>query len=150
MGHSYVSSLFHCVFSTKERRRTIKPDLQDRLWPYLGGIARDHRMKALAIGGVEDHVHILLSMPSTVDIAKALQLIKGGASKWIHEEFPSHAHFAWQEGYGAFSIGVSQVDETTRYIHSQADHHRRMTFQEEFLAILARHGIDYDPRHVWG
>jgi REP element-mobilizing transposase RayT len=150
MGHSNVSALHHCVFSTKERQRLITPDLQDRLWPYLGGIARDNKMKALAVGGIEDHIHMLLSLPSTLDVAKALQLIKGGSSKWIHDTFSQHGDFAWQEGYGAFSIGISQVDETIRYILNQHEHHRVKTFQEEFIAFLERHGIEYDPRYVWG
>jgi REP element-mobilizing transposase RayT len=94
---SYVSSYFHCVFSTKERRRLITPALRERLWPFLGGIARQNKMTALEIGGVEDHVHILLSLPSTMPVSKALQLIKGGSSKWIHETFPEHRLFAWQE-----------------------------------------------------
>lgn len=150
MGHSYVSSLYHVVFSTKERRKQIDVELQSRLWPYLGGIARENDIKALAVGGVEDHVHLLLSLPSTRAIAKAVQLIKGGSSKWIHNEFLAHGDFAWQEGYGAFSIGISQVDDTVRYIANQAEHHRTKTFEEEFLAILERHGIGYDPRYIWG
>jgi putative transposase len=93
----YISSYFHCVFSTKERRRFITPELQERLWPFLGGIARQNKMKAIEIGGVEDHVHILLSLPSTMAISKALQLIKGGSSKWIHETFPEQHGFAWQD-----------------------------------------------------
>jgi len=149
MAHSFTSSLYHCVFSTKGRRALIAPDLQDRLWPFMGGIARENRMKALAIGGVEDHVHLLLSVPSTLAIAKAIQLTKGGSSKWVHETFRQHAHFAWQEGYGAFSIGISQVDSTTAYIQSQAEHHRTKTFQEEFLAFLKRHAIEYDERYIW-
>jgi REP element-mobilizing transposase RayT len=94
---SYVSSYFHCVFSTKERRRLITPALRERLWPFLGGIARQNKMTALEIGGVEDHAHILLSPASTMPVSKALQLIKGGSSKWIHETFPEHRLFAWQE-----------------------------------------------------
>jgi REP element-mobilizing transposase RayT len=150
VAHSYVSALFHCVFSTKERRKTIPDDLQERLWPYMGGIARENNMRALAIGGVEDHVHLLLSIPSTLNIAKAMQLIKGGSSKWVHDTFPDHKEFEWQEGYGAFSIGISQVDDTKHYIANQREHHRTKTFQEEFLAFLERHGIEYDPRYVWG
>jgi REP element-mobilizing transposase RayT len=92
---SYVSSYFHCVFSTKERRPFITPKLRERLWPFLGGIARQNKMKAIEIGGVEDHVHILLSLPATTPISKALQLIKGGSSKWIHETFPECRQFAW-------------------------------------------------------
>jgi putative transposase len=150
MSHSYISSLYHCVFSTKDRRKIIDADLQTRLWPYLGGIARDNRMKALAVGGVEDHVHLLLSLPSTMTISMAMQLVKGGSSKWVHDAFPEKRDFAWQEGYGAFSIGISQVDDTKRYIANQAEHHRVKTFEEEFIAFLERHGIEYDPRYVWG
>ena len=146
---SYVSSYFHCVFSTKERRRLIAPELRDRLWPFLGGIARQNKMKAIEIGGVEDHVHILLSLPSTMAISKALQLIKGGSSKWIHETFPEHRLFAWQEEYGAFSVSVSQLDKTIEYIKEQEAHHRKMTFQEEFLALLKKHRIEYDERYLW-
>ena len=150
MAHSYTSSLSHCVFSTKERRKLIVPALQERLWPYMGGIARENKMKALAIGGIEDHIHILLSLPSTMAVAKAVQLIKGGSSKWVHDTFREHRGFAWQEGYGAFSIGIAQIDVTVAYIHSQARHHRKKTFQEEFLEILEKHGMEYDPRYMWG
>jgi REP element-mobilizing transposase RayT len=150
MSHSYSSSLYHVVFSTKERRKQIDAELQTRLWPYLGGIARDNAMKALAVGGVEDHVHLLLSLPSTMALAKALQLIKGGSSKWVHDEFPQRRDFAWQEGYGAFSVGVSQLDDTKRYIANQAEHHRDKNFEEEFIAFLTRHGMEYDVRYVWG
>src|SRR5689334_11649872 len=139
MAHSFTSSLFHCTFSTKDRRNLITPDLQDRLWPYIGGIARDNGMKALAVGGVEDHAHVLLSLASTMAIAKAIQLIKGGSSKWVHDEFPKHKDFAWQEGYGAFSIGISQRETTIVYIQNQREHHKKTTFKEEFLAFLAKH-----------
>ncbi len=146
---SYISSYFHCVFSTKERRPFITPELQTRLWPFLGGIARQNQMKAIEVGGVQDHVHILLSLPSTMAVAKALQLIKGGSSKWIHETFPEHRTFAWQDEYGAFSVSVSQLDKTIEYIRGQAEHHRKMTFQEEFLALLKKHRLEYDERYLW-
>jgi putative transposase len=89
-------------------------------------------MKAIEIGGVEDHVHLLLSLPSALAVSKALQLIKGGSSKWIHETFPEHRLFAWQEEYGAFSVSVSQLDKTMEYIRGQEAHHRKMTFQRSF------------------
>ena len=148
MPHSYVSSLLHCVFSTKERRNLITDELQQRLWPYMGGIARDNKMKALAVGGVADHAHLLLSIPSTISNSKAMQLIKGGSSKSIHDEFPEQQRFAWQEGYGAFSVGISQVEETKRYIANQREHHRTKSYQEEFIAFLEKHGFEYDPQHV--
>jgi REP element-mobilizing transposase RayT len=140
----------HCVFSTRQRRKTIDPDLQQRLWPFIGGVARENSMKALAIGGTEDHIHILLSLPATISIAKAMQLIKGGSSKWIHETFQSHEDFAWQEGYGAFSVSLSQIQQTIAYIHTQNEHHRKKTFEEEFLAFLKKHGIKYDEKYVLG
>src|SRR5215467_11982270 len=138
---SYVSSYYHCVFSTKERRPQITPALRERLWPFLGGIARQNQMKAIEIGGVADHVHILLSLPATLPIAKALQLIKGGSSKWVHETFPEHRLFGWQSKFGAFSVSVSQLDKMIDYIRNQEQHHRKMTFEEEFVALLKKHRI---------
>ena len=146
---SYVSSYYHCVFSTKGRQLLIPSSLQNRLWPFLGGIARQNQMKALQIGGMPDHVHILLSLPSTLSIAKALQLIKGGSSKWVHDTFPEHRLFGWQVKYGAFAVSVSQLDRTIEYIKNQQDHHRKVSFQEEFLALLTKHRIAYDPRYIW-
>jgi REP element-mobilizing transposase RayT len=106
MPHSYVSNIFHYIFSTKERFPFIDQELESRLWPYMGGIAREHRMKAIAIGGTADHVHSLLSLPAPLSVAKAIQLIKGGSSKWIHDQFPRYRKFQWQEGYGAFSVSA--------------------------------------------
>jgi putative transposase len=146
---SYVSSYHHCVFSTKERRPLITPELRERLWPFLGGIARQNKMKAIEVGGVGDHIHILLSIPSVMPISKAVQFIKGGSSKWIHETFPEHRSFSWQEKYGAFSVSVSLLDDVIEYIRSQEKHHRKMTFQEEFITLLKKHRIEYDERYLW-
>ena len=140
MPHTYVSLYVHYVFSTKERRQSIPEDLQPRLWSYMGGIARENKLKAVAIGGMQDHIHLLLSLPSTMPVAKAVQLIKAGTSKWMHEEV-GRKLFAWQESYGAFSIGVSQVTDTVNYINTQKEHHRRRSFNDEFALILKRHGI---------
>lgn len=142
--HSFVSCLMHCVFSTKERRSLITPDLQERLYPYLGGIAREHKMKILAIGGVEDHVHALISIPSTLPISKAVQLLKGNSSRWIHETFRNKRLFEWQEGYGAFSISASGVAGTVKYINSQLEHHARHSFRDELIAFLQKNGIQYE------
>jgi REP element-mobilizing transposase RayT len=134
----------HCVFSTKERRSWLTANIRERLWPYLGGIARENDMKALAIGGVADHVHLLLSLPSTLSISKAMQLLKGNSSKWLRETFPEllHEDFAWQEGFGAFSIGVSGVKDTIRYIQTQEEHHLQRSFREELEMFLKKHGHD--------
>jgi REP element-mobilizing transposase RayT len=106
-------------------------------------------MRAIEIGGMPDHVHILLSLPSTLSIAKALQLIKGGSSKRVHETFPEHRLFNWQVKYGAFGVSVSLLERTIRYIKTQEEHHRKMSFQEEFLALLKKHRIPYDERYLW-
>ena len=137
------------MFSTKERRPFLTPKIRERLWPFLGGIAKQNKMKAIEIGGVEDHVHILLSLPATMPIAKAMQLIKGGSSKWIHETFPDQRSFNWQEEYGAFTVSASQLDAVIRYIKNQEEHHRKVTFQEEFLSLLKKHKIEYDERYLW-
>jgi REP element-mobilizing transposase RayT len=148
VSHSYISDLVHCVFSTKLRRNLISTEIQPELWAFVGGIACKNGFKALMVGGTENHVHILLSLPATMPVAKAVQLIKGASSRWMND---NHTHdFAWQEGYGAFTIGISQKAHTIAYIRSQAEHHRKRSFEEEFLTFLKKHNIEYDPQHVWG
>lgn len=149
MSHTYCCSLFHCVFSTKERRKSIPPDTQPRLWAYIGGVAREHNMKAIAVGGTDDHIHILLSLPSSKTIADAMREIKSASSHWMHE-ICAIERFEWQEGYGAFSIGWTQMEATLAYIARQGEHHRKRDFQAEFVAFLKKHQIEYDPRCVWG
>jgi len=146
--HSFTSCLMHCVWATKERRPLIKPAFQQRLWPYLGGIARENKMKALVVGVVEHHVHVLFSIPATLSVAKSVQLLKGNSSKWIHDTFKEHWDFEWQESYGAFSIGISGVEDTTIYIDGQAEHHRKMTFTEEIEVFLKKHGMEYVERDL--
>jgi putative transposase len=114
MSHTYVSGLVHCVFSTKNRRDLIAEGVQSQLWAFLGGIGRKNGFKAVIVGGTANHVHVLLSLPATFTLAKAMQLIKGASSHWMNE---NHAKdFAWQEGYGAFTVGISQRDQTISYI----------------------------------
>jgi putative transposase len=149
MPHTYTSLFFHCVFSTKNRRPWLAPEIRDRLWPFMGGIAREQGFVALTVGGTEDHAHVLLSLPSTLAVAKAVQLVKAGSSGWVSKTFPSLRDFEWQEGYGAFSISVSHKKDTIAYIERQVVHHRRKTFKEEFVAFLKKHGIEYDERYIW-
>ena len=134
--------------STKERRNLIPSTKQAKLWSYLGGIARKNGFKAVAIGGIENHVHVLLSIAGTMPLAKAVQLLKGGSSKWMNDA--ASERFAWQEGYGAFTVGISQQAHTVAYINSQAEHHKKRTFEEEFLVFLQKLGIEYVPIYVWG
>jgi REP element-mobilizing transposase RayT len=116
----------------------------------MGGIVREYGEKLLGVGGTENHVHLLLSLPSTLSTAQTIQLIKGGSSHWIHETFSDRNRFAWQEGYGAFSIGISHQEKTLRYIQNQETHHRTMTFEEEYRAFLQRHEMDFDEKYVFG
>ena len=147
MSHIYISLLVHCVFSTKERRVLVPAELKNKLWPYMAGIARTNKFKAVAVGGMQDHAHVLLSLPTTITVAKAVQLIKGGSSKWINDHLPRRS-FAWQDGYGAFSIGISQLQTTIRYIDNQERRHARMSFDEELKRMLEKHGLRFyrEPR----
>jgi putative transposase len=148
VSHTYVSSIVHCVFSTKNRRNLIPPEVQPDLWSFLGGIARKNGFKALIAGGTDNHAHVLLSLPATMPLAKAMQLIKGASSHWMNEKHVRN--FAWQEGYGAFTVSISQKADTIAYIRSQPEHHRKRSFEEEFVAFLKKHNVDYDPQYVWG
>jgi putative transposase len=141
MSHSYICCLVHVVFSTEQRRPLIHDEIRGRLHAYIGGIARENGMTAIAVGGVADHVHVLLSLPRTISVAKAVQLLKGGSSKWLNENYPESGRLAWQEGYAAFSVGLSQREKTVAYIQGQAEHHRRISFADEFTRFLAAHGI---------
>ena len=131
MANTYTSLHYHIVFSTKNRERWITPDVEERIWAYLGGIAKENKMHPIQIGGIEDHVHVLLGAPASMAPSKIAQLIKGGSSAWIHDTFPNMMAFAWQDGYGAFTVSKSSVPDVANYIQSQREHHRTRTFQEE-------------------
>jgi REP element-mobilizing transposase RayT len=150
MANTYTSLHYHIVFSTKNREPWLTAPMRERLWPYLGGIARENHMTALEVGGVSDHVHVLVSIPPTVAVAKAVQLMKGGSSHWLKSEFRSLAGFAWQDGYGAFTVSESQIGTVRAYIRNQAEHHRTKTFAEEYRALLERHHVEFDERYWLG
>jgi REP element-mobilizing transposase RayT len=149
MGNTYTSLHYHFVFSTKSRRPWISHDIEERVWSYLGGIARENGMRPILIGGMPDHVHIALGLPSTLAVSKAMQQIKGASSKWIKENFPRFDEFAWQDGYGAFSVSKSVLPTVALYIERQAEHHRKTSFQEEFLTLMKLHEIEYDEQYLW-
>lgn len=140
MSHTFTCLMAHLVFSTKDRRRFIDDELALRLHPYLGGIARDLECTALAIGGVEDHVHMLVAYPAKLAIADLLRELKASSSKWIHEQFPRRQAFAWQPGYGAFSVSMSVKPAVSDYIGRQVEHHRQLSLYEELSVLLAKHG----------
>jgi putative transposase len=148
MAHSYVCNKLHIVFSTKQRRKLIPSEVQPKLWAYIVGIGRNHQLSISAVGGIEDHVHILMELPGNIALSKAVQLIKANSSKWLNE---THVRgFAWQEGCAAFSVSASNVEAVIHYIDNQREHHKKQTFEEEFVALLKKHGVDYDPKYAFG
>jgi putative transposase len=149
MPQSFASLHVHIVFSTKSREPLISGDMATRLYDYIGGIVRVRGSVLAAAGGMPDHVHLLCSLGREISVAEALRDIKANSSKWIHETFPSQRGFAWQAGYGAFAVSYSNLPAVKRYIANQAEHHRVKTFQEEFLALLHRHNLQFDQSHLW-
>jgi REP element-mobilizing transposase RayT len=149
MANTYCNILLHTVFKTKKHVAWLKPDVCERLYPYINGIVDPRGIKILAIGGTCDHLHLLLSFPPEISVSKVMQQIKGGTSRWIHETFPNLKFFAWQEGFGAFSIGQSQIEATQKYIANQIAHHTKRTFREEYLAFLKKNHIPYDERYIF-
>lgn len=140
---------YHIVFSTKDRRPLIRPDLLPRLVEYLGGTARGINCQLLAANGPADHIHLAMIAPSKLSIAECMRTVKANSSKWVHETFADAADFAWQDGYAAFTVSHSQLGRVIEYIRSQQEHHRKLTFTEELIGLLDRHGVKYDPKYVF-
>ena len=150
MPHSYTNLLYHLVFSTKDRRPLIDETLRPRLYEYLGGTIRGMGGVALEIGGIADHVHLLVKLRQDRAVSNILRDLKANSSGWVNEHGLGKASpFAWQIGYGAFTVSESQVEKVRQYIRNQEIHHRKTTFEEEFIALLQAHGIAYDPEHLW-
>jgi putative transposase len=149
MSNTYTSLYYHIIFSTKNRVSWINREIEQRLWEYIGGVARKHRMTAVQVGGAADHSHCLVLAPATLAPSQIAQFLKADSSRWIHEEFPKMRAFEWQDGYGAFTVGKSGVSSVIDYIANQREHHRLKTFQEEYLEFLKLHGVKYDPRYLW-
>jgi REP element-mobilizing transposase RayT len=149
MANTFTCLEYHMVFSTKNREPWLRIDVQERIWAYLGGIAGQNDMKPLLIGGVDDHVHMLISVPPNIAVSEALKRLKGGSSGWIKQNIPGCRGFGWQDGYGAFTLSKSQEPGVKDYIRKQREHHRVKTFLEEYRALLDRHGIQYNERYLW-
>jgi len=149
MPHSYTSMMVHLVFSTKDRQSLLVPALEERLYPYFGGILRELGGRLLAVNGVQDHVHLLVSMTATTSIAEITGKVKGSSSKWIHDTFPDRSAFAWQRGYAAFSVSESQAARVAAYIARHKIHHEKVPFREEFVRLLNAHGISPDEKYLW-
>ena len=149
MANTYSNLFYHLVFSTKNRVNFIHPDIEKRVWAYIGGIARKHNMTALHVGGMENHIHALVMARPPIAPSEMAQWLKGESSKWIHEEFPHLQKFGWQDGYGVFSVSKSQAPEVIGYIKNQRHHHTERSFEEEYIALLELNGVDYDERYLF-
>ena len=149
MPGKYVCLLAHLIWSTKNREAIIHSEFDKRLYDYIGGIIRAQNCKSIIIGGTSDHIHILVSFDSIMSVSKLVNLIKSNSTKWIHTTFPDKQYFVWQEGYGAFSVSKSQMNQITEYIKNQAEHHKKMSFQEEFRKFLLKYDIDINEKYLW-
>jgi len=147
MSHTYAQNVVHIVFSTKERRAAIPREFQARLWAYMAQVCRQEGMFVHVVGGMADHAHLLIQIPATLSLAKAVSTIKANSSRWAHQQ--GH-RFSWQQGYAAFSVSASVVPTVLRYIQNQEAHHRKMSFEAEFVALLKKHGVEFDPKFVFG
>src|SRR5436309_10700974 len=149
MPQSLASVYLHIVFSAKNRAPFITPEIAARLYPYLAATALGNGTKALDVGGMPDHVHLLLSFGRGEAIADVVKTLKAGSSRWVHDTFPDLREFAWQNGYGAFSVGYRELPAVRAYIAGQEEHHRKTSFQDEYRGLLRAHGLEWDERYLW-
>ena len=149
MSSTHTNLLFHIVYSTKYRGNLITPDTKERVYEYLGGIIRDQKGKLIEIGGVSDHVHILARLSPILAISDVLRIIKTNSSKWINETFEPTMPFAWQRGFGTFSVSASNLGQVSAYIRRQEQHHTTMSFRDEYRELLIRHGIAFDEQYLF-
>jgi putative transposase len=149
MAGKHLSLLVHFIWSTAGREPWIGSDWQDDLFGIVGGIMKKKNARLICAGGMFDHVHFYASLPSTISVAEFVNVVKSNSSRWVHESFPSRKGFAWQEGYGAFSVSKSEEGNVIRYIRNQHHHHAKRTFEEEFVEFLDRYEIEYDDRYLW-
>ncbi len=149
MPGTYSQILLHMIFSTKYRQPWITPDVENQLYPYLGGIIKGERGVLYEIGGIEDHAHLLVRWRPDGSVSDLMRCLKANSSKWIHETFPALRGFAWQEGYSVFSVSKSQEETVKKYIQGQREHHRGQDFKTELLKLLRAHGVEFDEKYVF-
>ena len=150
MAHSYSQLFIHLVWSTKNREPFITSEIKPRLYGYIRKVLEDKKCSLFTINGMPDHVHILLNLPSTIGLSELLRHLKTTSSKWMHQTFPESKNFSWQDGYGAFSVGISQLKQVSSYIENQEKHHQKRNFDEEFVYFLKCQNISFDSRFVLG
>jgi len=149
MAKSYTNLLYHLVFSTRDRRPLITPDRRARLYEYVGGAIRDEGGVSLAIGGIEDHIHLLAKLRPDKALSDLLRSLKANSSGWMHDVFPDARNFRWQSGYGAFTVSASQIPVVSNYIANQERHHKKRSFRDEFIELLRAHKVEFDEKYLW-
>lgn len=150
MANTFSQLYLHLVFSTRNREPFIRPEIEERVWAYMAGVAKRHGMAPIQIGGFVDHVHACVGTPTTISASQAAKYIKGDSSMWIHQEFPELRSFAWQDGYGAFSVSRSALPDVVDYIRRQREHHVGRSFEDEYRSLLRLHDIDFDEAYLLG
>ena len=149
MSGVFTNNLYHIVFSTKNRVDVIKNDFEKELYAYIGGILKNEKGNLISVGGTSNHIHLLSIIHQTISISDMLRKIKGGSSLWINKNHKLSTKFAWQEGYGSFSVSESSKNDVIKYIKSQKEHHKKTNFKEEFLLFLQKHNIKYNKKYIW-
>jgi putative transposase len=149
MAHTHRNHYFHLIWSTKNRKPVIDISCQERLYQYIGGIIRQHEASLIEIGGISDHIHLLIKIGNLDKYSSLIRMIKADSSRWIHKEWGDKTNFSWQEGYGSFSVSYSQTDAVREYIKNQEKHHRGVSFETEYITFLKKNGVEYDPRFVF-
>jgi putative transposase len=149
VSQSLSKNLIHLIYSTKDRVAWLTPEVRSELFAYKSGILTDWQSPALRIGGVADHVHLLFRLSKNHALAKVIEEVKKGSSKWLKTRGPKFQGFHWQAGYGAFSVSQSHIEQVSHYIEKQEEHHLRLSFEDEFRAFLKRHAVDFDEKYVW-
>ena len=147
MSHAYARNYLHVIFATNERRKTIRGECRQQLWAYMRSIGDEYGVSTLEVGGTEDHVHLVVAMPPKISLATWVGAVKRKSSTWMNEN--GHL-FVWQQGYGAFSVSSSNLDRVCKYVREQEHHHRKLRFEDEFLALLKKHGVESTPERVFG
>jgi putative transposase len=149
MPQSLSNILIHLIWSTKDRHPWLEPGICEKTHAFLAGVVRQCDCEAYRVGGVADHVHLAVRLSRILSVADLVKEVKTASSKWLKEQNLAFTSFYWQQGYGAFSVGISQKETLLHYIDTQEEHHRTRTFQDEYRAFLTKCGIDYDERYVW-
>jgi REP element-mobilizing transposase RayT len=149
MSHTYTHLYVHVVFGTWDRAPLIAPQIRDELLTYMGGLVRDMGAVPVIVNGMPDHVHLLVAMPPTLAVAVLVREVKANSSRWVHERWPQRKGFAWQGGYAAFGVSQSAAPDVESYIRNQEERHRKISFEQEFRALLKKHNIEFHERYLW-